>query len=38
MGETGIGKTAIIKYLAMVMFCNLFTLNVHAGITEQSVI
>jgi MoxR-like ATPase len=35
MGETGIGKTAILNYLANVIDADFSTLNVHAGITEK---
>jgi MoxR-like ATPase len=35
MGETGIGKTAVLNYLADVIDADFFTFNVHAGITEN---
>ncbi len=31
MGETGIGKTALINLLSTLMDCNLFILNIHSG-------
>jgi hypothetical protein len=34
MGETGIGKTAIINYLSDVIDADFNIFNVHAGITE----
>jgi hypothetical protein len=42
MGETGVGKTAIITYLckAMNAYSDQFSpiLNIHAGITEEEII
>jgi hypothetical protein len=35
MGETGIGKTVILSYLANVIDANFSTMNVHAGKTEN---
>lgn len=34
MGETGIGKTAIIQYLSDVLDRRFMTLNMHEGISE----
>jgi MoxR-like ATPase len=38
MGETGIGKTAIINYLADVIDADFRILNIHAGVSEQAII
>lgn len=38
MGETGVGKTAIINCLADVINYRFVRLDVHAGITEQTII
>ena len=38
MGETGIGKTALIELLAEIMSSRLMTLNVHAGTTEDEIV
>lgn len=38
MGETGVGKTSLVDYLARVIEAECLTLNVHAGITEQEII
>ena len=38
MGETGVGKTSLVNYLAKVIDAECITLNVHAGITEQEII
>lgn len=35
MGETGIGKTALVKLLASIMNQKFYTLNIHAGISED---
>ncbi len=35
MGETGIGKTAVISYLADIMSYDFKIFNMHAGISEQ---
>ena len=37
MGETGIGKTALIELLQKIMKCTLKILNVHGGVTETSI-
>ncbi len=34
MGETGIGKTALIQLLSNIMSCKIKIMNVHAGITD----
>ena len=38
MGETGIGKTALVKLLSSIMLMKFATLNVHAGITLDEII
>ena len=38
MGETGVGKTSLVNYLAKVIDAECITLNVHAGITEKEII
>ena len=38
MGETGIGKTALVKLLSSIMLMKFDTLNVHAGITADEII
>jgi len=38
MGETGIGKTALIELLSNIMSCKLKILNIHAGVTEVEII
>ena len=38
MGETGIGKTALVKLLSSIMQMKFATLNVHAGITSDEII
>lgn len=37
MGETGVGKTAIIQYLADILLYDFRVLNVHAGISEEDI-
>ena len=37
MGETGIGKTALIKLLSSIMTMKFDTLNIHAGITSDDI-
>lgn len=37
MGETGIGKTALIDLLTVILETNLSKFNVHAGVTEDEV-
>ncbi len=34
MGETGIGKTSLVKVLSYLMGGSLSIMNIHAGITE----
>ncbi|GBC04618.1 hypothetical protein RclHR1_05780009 [Rhizophagus clarus] len=36
-GETGCGKTSLITYLAMIVEVQFYTLNIHAGIDEKSI-
>lgn len=38
MGETGVGKTAIISYLADVLNYDFRVLNLHEGITEEDIL
>ncbi|CAE8651944.1 unnamed protein product [Polarella glacialis] len=38
MGETGCGKTALVKFLAQTLDFRLFTLDIHGGITDQAII
>lgn len=38
MGETGIGKTAVIKLLSYIMNMEFLTLDVHAGITKELIL
>ena len=38
MGETGIGKTAVIKLLSYIMNMEFHTLDVHAGIDKNLII
>ena len=38
MGETGIGKTALVKLLSSIMDMEFYTLNIHAGITTDDII
>jgi replication-associated recombination protein RarA len=37
MGETGIGKTALINLMANIMEAEYDILNIHAGITERDI-
>ncbi|KAL4464488.1 hypothetical protein ABPG72_003898 [Tetrahymena utriculariae] len=37
MGETGVGKTIIVKYLSSIMNSAMFTLDVHAGLTQNEI-
>lgn len=38
MGETGIGKTALVEYLKDVMDWEYLKINIHEGITEEKII
>jgi MoxR-like ATPase len=38
MGETGVGKTAIINYLADVLAYDFRVLNLHEGISEEEIL
>ncbi|PAA67123.1 hypothetical protein BOX15_Mlig007995g5 [Macrostomum lignano] len=38
IGETGCGKTSLIRYLAAVQECTLEVMNFHAGISESNII
>lgn len=37
MGETGIGKTALIDFLSSILESDLFKFNVHAGVSANEV-
>jgi len=38
MGETGVGKTAIINYLADILSYDFRVLNMHEGISEDEIL
>lgn len=38
MGETGCGKTSLIKFLAMIVGSKFMAKDFHAGITEYGII
>lgn len=38
MGETGVGKTSLVEYLAKIIDAEFNVLNIHAGITEEDII
>jgi hypothetical protein len=38
MGETGCGKTALVRFLAKCLNFRLMTLDIHGGITDQNII
>lgn len=38
MGQTGIGKTALVKLLTSIMDQKFYILNIHAGITDKKII
>lgn len=38
MGETGVGKTSLVDYLAKIIDAECRTLNIHAGITDDEII
>ncbi|KAL4499726.1 hypothetical protein ABPG72_017266 [Tetrahymena utriculariae] len=38
MGQSGIGKTALIELMSLIMDATFITMNIHAGITEKDVI
>ena len=38
MGETGVGKTSLVEFLAKVIDAEFRVLNIHAGITEDEII
>ncbi|EAR87834.2 AAA domain, dynein subfamily protein (macronuclear) [Tetrahymena thermophila SB210] len=38
MGQSGIGKTALIELMSLIMDAIFITMNIHAGITERDVI
>lgn len=38
MGETGIGKTALVKFLALIMSYNFDCFDIHAGIEKDTII
>jgi Cdc6-like AAA superfamily ATPase len=37
-GETGVGKTCLVRYLSQMIEGSVFTLNVHAGRTQKNII
>ena len=37
-GETGVGKTCLVRYLSQMIDGTVFTLNVHAGRSQKSII
>eukprot|EP00931_Biecheleriopsis_adriatica_P017997 TRINITY_DN1271_c1_g1_i1.p1 TRINITY_DN1271_c1_g1~~TRINITY_DN1271_c1_g1_i1.p1 ORF type:complete len:4782 (+),score=1057.93 TRINITY_DN1271_c1_g1_i1:65-14410(+) len=37
MGETGCGKTALVNFLSKTLDFHLFTLDIHGGITDQTI-
>ena len=37
MGETGVGKTSLVDYLAKVIDAECMTMNIHAGITDDEI-
>ena len=38
MGETGCGKTTLVRFLAQTLELRLFTLNIHGGITDDAIL
>ena len=38
MGETGVGKTYLIKYLSCLTNGAVLTLNVHGGLTQNEIV
>ena len=38
MGETGVGKSIIVKYLSYLINGDVLTLDVHAGLTQNEII
>lgn len=38
LGETGVGKTALIEYLKDVLNWDYKKLNIHEGVTEEKII
>lgn len=38
MGETGVGKTCLVRYLSQMLQSLVFTLDVHAGRTQKEII
>jgi len=37
MGETGVGKTSLVEYLAKIIDSEFKTLNVHSGISDEEI-
>ena len=37
MGETGVGKTSLVEYLAKIIDAEFRLMNVHAGVTEGEI-
>ena len=38
MGETGIGKTALVEFLSLIMNTNISTMNIHSGNTYEEIV
>lgn len=38
MGETGVGKTCLVRYLSQMIQSSVFTLDVHAGRSQKDII
>jgi midasin (ATPase involved in ribosome maturation) len=38
MGETGVGKTSLVEYLAKIIDAECLTMNVHAGVSEEEIV
>ena len=38
MGETGVGKTSLVEFIAKIIDAEFKVLNIHAGITEEDII
>jgi len=38
MGETGVGKTCLVRYLSQIIQSSVFTLDVHAGRSQEDIL
>ena len=38
MGETGVGKTSLVEYIAKIIDAEFLVLNIHAGVSENEII